>query len=71
MGYYKQLEVEKQKAGFNHPVYAAPRPKRSGEHVALSRKALRSRQKTTPAWLVLTAGGVFFFLVGFVAGWAL
>jgi hypothetical protein len=69
MGYYKQLEVESQVAPL-HPVFA-PRPKRSGEHVALTRKALRSRRKTTPAWLVLTAGGVFFFLVGFVAGGAL
>ena len=64
MGYFKQLQIEDELAV---PV-RVPRPVSAVDHVALKRRNLYPRKKSTPIWVPLTLAGCFVFSAGVIVG---
>ena len=64
MGYFKQLQIEDELAV---PVIV-PRPVSAVDHVALKRRNLYPRKKSTPIWVPLTLAGFFVFSAGVIVG---
>jgi len=64
MGYYKNEDI----ADELYVPRRIPRPKPATEHVAVTRRALRIHQKSTPVWVPLAFGGLFLFAGGFTLG---
>ena len=64
MGYHKQQEIADQ---LEVPE-RVPRPVSAVDHVALKRRNLYPRKKSTPIWVPLLLAGFFVFSAGVIVG---